>query len=94
MNRETPAQHQSGALSLVGRVEIVLSLVENFKELKYFHVVAPPALLCNKEPGIRWLPCVPKPLSFECDELVLYGIKESWCSYTMKIFQFYEALDQ
>ena len=27
---------QSGALSLVGRVEIVLSLVESFIELKYF----------------------------------------------------------
>ena len=31
---------QSGALSLVGRVEIVLSLVESFIELKYFHDVA------------------------------------------------------
>ena len=30
---------QSGALSLVGRVEIVLSLVESFIELKYFHDV-------------------------------------------------------
>ena len=35
---------QSGALSLVGRVEIVLSLVETFIELKYFHDVATPAL--------------------------------------------------
>ena len=40
---------QSGALSLVGRVEIVLSLVESFIELKYFHDVATPALLCHKE---------------------------------------------
>ena len=40
---------QSGALSLVGIVEIVLSLVEIFIELKYFHDVATPALLCHKE---------------------------------------------
>ena len=44
---------QSGALSLVGRVEIVLSLVETFIELKYFHSVATPALLCHKEPARR-----------------------------------------
>ena len=53
---------QSGALSLVGRLEILLSLVESFIELKYFHSDATPALLCHKEParhGIRdrWLPC-------------------------------------
>ena len=41
--------YQSGALSLVGLVEIVLSLVETFIELKYFHDVATPALLCHKE---------------------------------------------
>ena len=35
---------QSGPLSLVGIVEIVLSLVESFIELKYFHNVATPAL--------------------------------------------------
>ena len=44
---------QSGALSLVGRVEIVLSLVESFIELKYFHDVATPALLYHKEPARR-----------------------------------------
>ena len=44
---------QSGALSLVGIVEIVLSLVESFIEQKYFHDVAPPALLCHKEPARR-----------------------------------------
>ena len=44
------AARQSGALSLVGRVEIVLSLVESFTELKYFHDVATPAPLCHKEP--------------------------------------------
>ena len=47
------ALDQSGALSLVGRVEIVLSLVESFIELKYFHDVATPALLCHKEPARR-----------------------------------------
>ena len=41
--------NQSGALSLVGRVEILLSSVESFIELKYFHDVAMPALLCHKE---------------------------------------------
>ena len=40
---------QSGALSLVGIVEAWLSLVESFIELKYFHDVATPALLCHKE---------------------------------------------
>ena len=45
------AGDQSGALSLVGIVEIVLSLVESFIELKYFHDVATPALLCHKEPA-------------------------------------------
>ena len=37
------SHHQSGALSLVGRVEIALSLVETFIELNYFHDVAMPA---------------------------------------------------
>ena len=45
--------NQSGALSLVGRVEILLSLVESFIQLKYFHGVATPALLCHKEPARR-----------------------------------------
>ena len=36
---------------MVGIVEIVLSLVENFIELKYFHDVATPALLYHKEPA-------------------------------------------
>ena len=36
------SHHQSGALSLVGIAEIVLSLVETFIELKYFHDVAMP----------------------------------------------------
>ena len=44
---------QSGALSLVGRVEILLSLVQSFIELKYFHDVATPALFCHKEPARR-----------------------------------------
>ena len=30
-----------------------LSLVESFSELKYFHDVATPALLCHKEPARR-----------------------------------------
>ena len=42
---------QRGALSLVGIVEILLSLVESFIELKYFHNVATPALWCHKEPN-------------------------------------------
>ena len=42
---------QSGALSLVQRVEAWLSLVQSFIELKYFHDVATPALLCHKEPA-------------------------------------------
>ena len=48
--------YQSGALSLVGIVEIMLSLVERFIELKYFHSVATPALLCHKEPARRKAP--------------------------------------
>ena len=48
---EVASVRQSGALSLVGRVEILLSLVETFIELKYFHDVAMPALLCHKEPA-------------------------------------------
>ena len=47
------SEKQSGALSLVGRLEILLSLVESFRELKYFHDVATPALLCHKEPSRR-----------------------------------------
>ena len=72
MESRQPTLHQSGALSLVGIVEIVLSLVETFIELKYFHDVATPALLCHKEPARR------KPLvgGFGCDELVLYAIRE------------------
>ena len=31
----------------------MLSLVESFIELKYFHGVAMPALLCHKEPAPR-----------------------------------------
>ena len=50
--QKLPSQ-QSGALSLVGRVEIVLPLVESFIELKYFHDVAMPALFCHKEPARR-----------------------------------------
>ena len=47
------SHHQSGALSLlVGIIEIVLSLVEDFIELKYFHDVATPAPLCHKEPSL------------------------------------------
>ena len=42
----------SGALSLVGIVEIVLSLVERFIELKYFHDA--PVLYGIRD---RWLPC-------------------------------------
>ena len=54
---------QSGALSLVGIVEIVLSLVERFTELKYFHDVATPALSLVLY-GIRdsWLPLTGKVL--------------------------------
>ena len=44
---------QSGALSLVGIVEVWLSLVESLIELKYFQDVATPALLCHKEPARR-----------------------------------------
>ena len=39
--------------TLTGIVEIWLSLVESFIELKYFHGVATPALLCHKEPACR-----------------------------------------
>ena len=39
--------------TLIGRVEILLSLVESFIELKYFHSVAMSALLCLKEPARR-----------------------------------------
>ena len=54
---------QSGALSLVGIVEIELSLVESFMELKYFHDVATPALSLVLY-GIRdsWLPLTGKVL--------------------------------
>ena len=38
----TTIHFQGGALSLVGIVEIMLSLVESFIELKYFHNVATP----------------------------------------------------
>ena len=71
---------------MVGRLEILLSLVETFIELKYFHDVATPALLCHKEaarskqntPNAMGVFCVPKPLlgDFGCDKLVLYGIRE------------------
>ena len=63
-----------------------LSLVEEFRDLtligRELHSVAPPALLCHKEPArIKQKPlglCVPKTLvgGFGCDELVLYGIRE------------------
>ena len=45
--------YQSGPLSLVGIVEAWISLVDSFIELKYFHDVAPPALLCHEEPARR-----------------------------------------
>ena len=47
------SNNQSGALSLVGIVEILLSLVVSFTELKYFQDVTTPALLCHKEPARR-----------------------------------------
>ena len=62
---------QSGALSLVGIVEAWLSLVESFIELKYFHGVAAPALLCHKEPARR-IQSLLAPLS-----LVLYSIRDA-----------------
>ena len=45
----------------------MLSLVESFIELKYFHDVATPALLCHKEPDRR------SPIGgyFDCSLLVL-----------------------
>ena len=60
---------QSGALSLVGIVEILLSLVESFIELKYFHIVATPALLCHKEPTRR----IQSPLLGALERLLLAG---------------------
>ena len=46
-----PLFSQSGALSLVDIVEIVILLVESFIELKYFHGVPTLALLYHKEPA-------------------------------------------
>ena len=72
--------YQSGALSLVGRIEIVLSLVESFIELKYFHDVATPALLCHKEPARRIGGyCA-------CSSLVLYGIRDRWLPCTERSY--------
>ena len=56
---------QSGAFSLVGIVEIVLSLVKNFIEQKYFYDVATPAPLCHKGTALiigpfrAWKPPIP-----------------------------------
>ena len=64
---------------MVGRVQIVLSLVETFIELKYFHDVATPALLFHKEGGASKIPpmgVLAFQNGFGCDELVLYGIRE------------------
>ena len=68
---------QSGALSLVGIVEILLSLVESFIELKYFYSVATPALLCHKEPARRL---------GACSSLVLYGIRDRWLQCTERSY--------
>ena len=46
----TAVINQSGALSLVGRVEIVLLLVETFIELKYFHDAIKKQLVASKAP--------------------------------------------
>ena len=85
---QTPAQ-QSGALSLVGRVEIVLSLVESFIELKYFHHVA---LERKKKHSFGVILLA---------SLVLYGIRDARKGpivgglYDIKNqFQFHVALDQ
>ena len=48
------------------------SLVESFIELKYFHGVATPALLCHREPARR----IQSPLRVKEKALVLYGIRE------------------
>ena len=41
------------AVATTARQSGALSLVENFTELKYFHDVATPALLCHTEPPRR-----------------------------------------
>ena len=69
VTNNTTTTHQSGALSLVGIVEIVLSLVESFIELKYFHDVATPALLCHKEPARRIQSLLLTPRWFFMDDL-------------------------
>ena len=77
---------QNGALSLVGIVEIVLSLVESFIELKYFHDVAPPALLCHKEPAALDRKIPPYYLYFACSSLVLYCIRDRWLPCTERSY--------
>ena len=81
---------QNGALSLVGIFEIVLSLVEIFMELKYFHDVATPALLCHKEPARRiqspLLGALKHKILPFCSSLVLYGIRDRWLPCTERIY--------
>ena len=77
-------------------VEAWLSLVESFIVLKYFHGVAPPALLCHKEPARR----IQSPLLgaylglwtpmqwgyFAYSSLVLYGIRDRWLPCTERSY--------
>ena len=62
---------------MVGRVEILLSLVESFIELKYLHSVATPALLYHKEPSRRIQSPPTRALERNCLTLVLYGISDA-----------------
>ena len=57
---------------MVEIIEILLSLVESFIELKYFHDVATSALLCHKEPARRIQSFLLGSLE---RSLVLYGIR-------------------
>ena len=61
---------------MVGIVEIVLSFIE----LKYFHGVATPALLCHKELTARGFGTQNTP------RLVLYGIRDRWLPWTEKSY--------
>ena len=83
-------------ITLIGRDcrGTVFSLVESFIELKYFHGVATPVLLCHKEPARR----IQSPLLgalerkiplggyFACSSLVLYGIRDRWLPCTERSY--------
>ena len=68
---------QSGPLSLVGSVELLLSLVQSFTQLKYLHGVARQQSYAIKNQFVATRN-IPIGWYFACSWLAIYGIRDRW----------------